>query len=247
MATYQPFESIKVEEDSGMVTRAERSFIVTVPVAGLAGDVFALASLETDVPQPGESLSTAFPHVRLRRRSFELLSTSGAVATVKISCSYEYEEPYPTYALRGGSACTQIETNYASPGSTSRITLSYNSTTCTGTITPLVPQAHLSLEASIATRNPDTYVGLYVGKYNLSEWRGGAAKEWLCTSVEYELRNKISDPPVYHFAFTFERKVGGWLYYVAYKTPDGVIPDDNAAITEVDWHEYAEFKDLFGA
>jgi hypothetical protein len=175
------------------------------------------------------------------------VSSTGTVAIVRITCSYEYEEPNPTYALRGGSSCTQIETNYASPGSTNRITLTYSGVTCTGSITPLVPQGHLTLEAGIATANPDTYVGLYVGRYNLGAWRGGAAKEWLCTSVEYELRDKMRTPPWYHFVFTFERKVGGWVYYCAYKSPDGTIPNDDDAITEVDWHEGSDFSTLFGS
>jgi hypothetical protein len=247
MATYEPFESQKITEEAGIVTGAERTFLVTIPVTGMAGDLFSLASVQTNVPQPGDALSTAWPYVRCRRRTAEIVSTDGAVAAVRIACTYEYEEPNPTYALRGGSTCTQIETNYTSPGSTTRITISYNSTTVTGTITPLVPQQSLSLEASIATRYPDTYVDLYVGRVNLSAWRGGDAKEWLCTAANYELRNKTSDPPVYHFAFSFERKVGGWIYYVAYKSPDGSIPNDNAAITSVDYHGVSEFKDLFGS
>ncbi len=65
--------------------------------------------------------------------------------------------------------------------------------------------------------NPEDIATAWIGRVNQTPWRGGAAGQWLVTSVEFELvkdvqptvgSKDVADRSTYLFTFTFESKKG---------------------------------------
>lgn len=90
-----------------------------------------------------------------------------------------------------------------------------------GRISVLRPEVTLSVVKKLAY-SPESQAISYVGKTNISSWRGYPANTWLCTNIT----GRSSDGGVtYDATYSFQYRASGWDETYVFILPDGNPPD----------------------
>lgn len=79
-----------------------------------------------------------------------------------------------------------------------------------GSLSVLTPYPTVSISTKFTHSFPTIVQQNWVGFVNSFTWNAGAARTWLCTSVNYQDSDSGASPPVWQFVFTFAHKSTGW-------------------------------------
>jgi len=229
-----------------------------------------LAMVVDGMPGIGSPLFPLSP-VILEERRVRNLAALGGAATVEVTLIYRLQPP-PEWAFpwKGGANLNQVESHYDSNGRL--VVLTYKGESRIATFPVLEARRNFTRRLVYRTNRPDSIADDWVNKLNNDSFYGYSPGEWLCVSVEYEVKSLLGlapgkqGEPIYEFVFEFERKdrvqlvdgtglpvpdantfYSGWDPVVSFLDENGRIPADvvgGQSIVIPHTHRTRNFGDL---
>lgn len=239
-------EGSAVTDEAGEIVSASASIITST--AGITiGQVFANVLANPLVPQIGDALDASIPDVKCVRRTPTIVGLEGGFWHCKVICEYTLQRPtLQALPVRGGSSLTQIRTQV--DGSGNPILVTYKDKTVQVTVDVPDHRGQFAIEITESTNDPWDIANDWVNHINEQAWRGGFAREWLCTNVQYQLLNVNVNPRLWTFNYEFEYNPHGYVYTAVYEDQDGNRPADlvdGTGIIDVLWHPERDFSTKF--
>ena len=210
-----------VAEQAGEITDAKSVYVVS----GWTQTPLASVLADTNLKQVGDAFNTDNPNLTVISRHLTAVAKQeDGSYTLKVEIIFQLERPDPK-ALRGSSSLVQVETaNY--PNGTP-IKLTHQGVPQGGEVSILVPQSSVTLSITLPLTSPEEFAADWIGKVNLSPWRGGDPYAWIVMAINWELIDDTSNPQKYKLDFDFEQSsdaIGKWGITVVFRQEDGTIP-----------------------
>lgn len=256
------FQEAIFEERYGQLQYAMLPFIVKDIVTSYtsSGGVAGEAVNNDIIPEIGEPLDSVwYPNVRCFNRRVQVINKNEQGFIARVECEFGREYPEHggafLYPIHGSGHLIQREVDKKRDGTPLVFKLPDGSGGLVDkkfTLNVLVPAGECVIQTTEFGNDPELIKKLYVNKVNEHEWRGHPAKEWLCSSAEYEPIQTLDDNCRWAFRWHFVHQEGGHKYVALWKNPeDGTTPLNNdppGAVYRVevdDWHETAHFGIAF--
>lgn len=228
--------SANVDEKGGAVKRARRSVLITGLDATYNGDTAPAARIAQayntlSISQGERHPTYTFLYCKERNASIvDLDKVQFDIIYEPLNFAGQDVEP-PSgedYVLSGGASLEREETYVDVNGDP--IELSFTSglsvyPTVAVSVPVLRPRREITLERSILIDDPGATANTYVGQTNNATWNGGVAGTWLCTAINFTLRNPIAvdgagTTPLYRMRFDFRFNPNGHNPSVVYTDPE---------------------------
>ena len=199
-------ESPNATDEQGRVTSLTRFVDVTGLTAGTGTLVSALSA--SGVPQDGDAHPND-PALYVTSRSTSLLSRTA----VRIELAYDFLEQVEwendlvsvsERAIQGGASLRSVRTQFDVNNQIIKVTNQNKDGDESGYVEKLEPQRMLTIQFDEGHQFPPEVTDLWIGKLNSAEWLGDAARAWLCTGVDFDLRDDNTTPKVWSWSFEFQ-------------------------------------------
>lgn len=241
-------EDIKCREENGVIVELVRRFKVK-GAAGADWGRIANAMANSSIPQAFSS-PIGNSNLIVVERTAEVLESAPDITVVTLiyrPIGFSGSgNGYTQFKVRGKANLSQIQTQFDRLGNQATVSHTFPSTDPDygglGQITQGVnltvdePQMVISLEGALFTAWPEQIAASWINHINADTWLGALPGYWLCTDVDFELRNIEGFAsnvfvPLWDFRFDFQLAARPWQplgVFVDPRTgqpPAGLVPD----------------------
>jgi len=174
----------------------------------------------------------------------EVQAVSASAATVNLI--YRWHRTTANWVAHGTASLYQAPRQKDINGT--QITVSHDGDIRGMEVSGFFPQETIVIEVVEETNTPEAGARAFLNKLNSVIWLGDPILTWFCSDVDYSPRIETTSPQFWNMRYTFQYNPETFDQWVAYKLPDGTLPQGlvlGTGLKQVAVHEIVDFNTKF--